>query len=134
VRATSLLSRTVYAAIALAVGALIGLLGMSALLTLIGPLFHDAHPGMEGFGYFMMMLAGSAATGITGALIFITLPWKRPVKASGKARRGVVAAMLSLLTFVFLTEQGHAPAFVSAVTVWIALATYFTYVRHGIVD
>jgi hypothetical protein len=122
--------------IALAVGALGGFFGMLALLTRtpIGPLFQDAHPSMAGFRYFKMGLAVAAATAITAALIFITLPWKRPLKASGKFGRVVTSALLSLLTFVILTGQGHAPAFVLAITIWIALVTYFTYVRHGILD
>jgi len=68
-RATSLLPRIAYAVIALAVGAVAGFFGMLALLTRtpIGSLFQDAHPGMEGFGYFMMGLAVAAATAITAA-------------------------------------------------------------------
>jgi hypothetical protein len=122
--------------IALAVGAAAGFFGILALLTRtpIGPLFQDAHQSMEGFGYFMMGLAGAASTAITAALIFITLPWKRPLKASGKIGRFVIAALSSLLAFVILIGQGHALAFVLAITIWIALVAYFTYVRHGILD
>ena len=89
---------------------------------------------MEAFGYFMMSLAGGAATGISAGLLFITLPWKRPLKAIGKISRVGIAALLSLLIFFILSGQGHAPMFVFGITSWIALAVYFTYVRHGILD
>jgi hypothetical protein len=122
--------------IAFAIGAVAGFFGTLALLTRtpIGPLFKDAHPSVAGFGYFMMGLAEAAATAVTAALLFITLPWKRPLKDSGTIGRFVIAGLLSLLTFVILTGQGHAPAFVLAITIWIALVAYFTYVRHGILD
>jgi hypothetical protein len=62
------------------------------------------------------------------------LPWKRPIRANGKAGRVVVSVMLLGLAFLILAGQGHARIFVLTVIGWLAVVFYLTYVRYGVLD
>jgi hypothetical protein len=84
ISATSLPARIGYAVVSFPVAALAGYLLTLKLLIKFGSIFQDAHPSMQGFGYFMMSLAVAATFGLTAFLMGLTLPWKRPVKAQGK--------------------------------------------------
>ena len=89
---------------------------------------------MQGFGYFMMSLAAAATFGITLLLVFLTLPWTRPVRPTGMGGRLTISVILVLLAFLILIGQGHALIFVIVLTGWLAALAYLTYVRHGILD
>ena len=99
-----------------------------------GSIFQDPHSSMQGFGYFMMSLASAATFAVMGSLVAITLPWKRPIKASGKVGRIVVSVVLLGIAFLILAGQGHALIFVLAVIGCLALMFYLTYIRHGVLD
>jgi hypothetical protein len=89
---------------------------------------------MQGFGYFMMSLAVAATAGFTASAVALTLPWARPIKAKGRVVRILVSILLVFCAFVVLAGQGHAPIFVLALSAWLAIAAYFTFIRHGILD
>ena len=131
---TALPARIGYAVLAFPLGALLGFFAALSLLKIAGPLFHDNHPSMQGFGYFMMALASGAAMATNTSLVALTLPWKRPVKNDGTAIRISASALFLILAFLMLVGQGHALIFVLAVSSWLAVSIYFTFVRHGVFD
>ena len=83
--ATSLPARIGYANVVLPLGAVLGYALALKLLIKFGSIFEDPHSSMQGFGYFMMSLASAATFAATASLIALTLPWKRPIRANGKA-------------------------------------------------
>jgi hypothetical protein len=132
--ATSLPARIGYAIVVAPLGAVLGYVLALKLLIKFGSIFQDPHSSMQGFGYFMMSLASAATFAVMGSLVAITLPWKRPIKASGKVGRIVVSVVLLGIAFLILAGQGHALIFVLAVIGCLALMFYLTYIRHGVLD
>jgi hypothetical protein len=134
VTATSLPARIGYAIVVLPLGAVLGYVLALKLLIKFGAVFLDPHSSMQGFGYFMMSVASAIAFAATASLIAVTLPWKRPLRANGKAGRIVVSVMLLGLAILILAGQGHALIFVLIVIGWLAVVFYLTYIRCGVLD
>ena len=132
--ATSLPARIGYAIVVAPLGAVLGYVLALKLLIKFGSVFQDPHSSMQGFGYFMMSLASAATFAATASLIAVTLPWKRPIRANGKAGRVVDSVVLLGLAFLILAGQGHALIFVLTVIGWLAVVFYLTYVRYGVLD
>ena len=115
-------------------GALLGYILMLKLLIAMGGIFHDSHPSMQGFGYFMMSLATAAVMGLTVSLAVLTMPWIRPAKSDGKGIRIALSLLLLFFTFIVLTGQGNALIFVLGIVLWLAIVLWLTFVRCGLLD
>jgi len=134
VKATGISLRILYAIVAFPLGAIAGYVLMLQFLLRAGWMFHDPHPSMRGFGYFMMSLASAAVLAITASMTALTMPWVRPRKEAGRTGRAIVAVTLTILAFLVLIGQGHALAFVLALVSWLAAASFLTFVRCGVLD
>lgn len=132
--AYGLFARLAGAVVFFLLGALLGYILMLKLLIAMGGIFHDSHPSMQGFGYFMMSLATAVVTGLTASLAVLTMPWIRPVKSDGKGIRIALSLLLLFFTFILLGGQGHALIFVLGIVLWLAIVLWLTFVRCGLFD
>jgi len=88
----------------------------------------------DGYGIFRAAIGIALAMGLSGALIGLTLPWRRRRRRSGRGRRIALSFLFVVGLSIGFASQQHSLVLDLLVAAWLAYAFAYTYVRHGILD
>ena len=124
------------ARIGYAVGALVvaGTAGFYGSMWLLPKLVSDTGGDDDGYGIFRAAVGIGLAMGFSGALLGLTLPWKRRRRKSGRGRRIAISFLFVVGLSVGFASQQHLLLLDLLFAVWIAYTLAYTYVRYGVRD
>lgn len=119
---------------AVAASLVLGTAGFYLAIWVLPKFISGTMPEDDGYSIFRAAIGIGLAMALSGALMGLTLPWKRRRRRSGRGRRIALSFLFVVGLSIGFASQQHSLVLDLFVAAWLAYAFAYTYVRHGILD